>query len=482
MDQTGFEPNTSTRRWWRSRWVGAGAIVLLLAALAALVMVTIPDYRVRHALAEADRLDPAWRFEDLEGRRASVPDEENAALVVLAARAQMPAIWFAPPPTTPPPWAYERLAELPPPHRPTPEDLAILRQELAQVAAAATTARRLADMPRGRYTVAWAPDLVSTMVPHLQQAREVARMLAYDALLLSLDGRMDEAVRSCQAAVNTGRSIGDEPCEISQMVRVACVRLALRALEQVLGQGEASPAALRELQALLEKESSEPWLLTSARAERVQYHAFMEILRRGRFNRAAFGMRNSALGAATDNIIDAALAAGSEADYLHYHNQIVEVAKTPPAGQWQRMNAVPLPTAKLPKILESLSRGLGIHWPDLSRTFHGTSATLRCAVAALAAERYRQAEGRWPERLDDLVPRYLDRVPADPFDDRPLRLKRTADGMVIYSIGPDEVDDGGAVDWSKPNAKTGDVGVRLWDLPHRKQPPLKADRSAPPSQ
>src|SRR6266849_718197 len=56
------------------------------------------DRDLRQAIAEADRLDPGWRLEDLEAARAEVSDEENAALQVLAAKKLLPAGWFPPPP------------------------------------------------------------------------------------------------------------------------------------------------------------------------------------------------------------------------------------------------------------------------------------------------------------------------------------------------------------------------------------------------
>lgn len=43
-----------------------------------------------------------------------------------------------------------------------------------------------------------------------------------------------------------------------------------------------------------------------------------------------------------------------------------------------------------------------------------------------------------------LIPRYLTTDPADPFAlNGPLRYKRTGRNDLLYSIGPDGVDDGG---------------------------------------
>ena len=70
-------------------------------------------------------------------------------------------------------------------------------------------------------------------------------------------------------------------------------------------------------------------------------------------------------------------------------------------------------------------------------------ANLRAARTALAVERYRLDTGRLPEKPGELRPRYMEEIPEDPFDGKPLRYKRLDNGYVIYSIGPDGKDDGG---------------------------------------
>jgi hypothetical protein len=71
-------------------------------------------------------------------------------------------------------------------------------------------------------------------------------------------------------------------------------------------------------------------------------------------------------------------------------------------------------------------------------------AHVRLALAALAIEEWREHHPeQFPSRLADLVPTYLPMVPTDPFDDHPLRYTRLANGYVLYSVGPNFVDDGG---------------------------------------
>ncbi|MFQ5489709.1 MAG: hypothetical protein ACE5GE_03205, partial [Phycisphaerae bacterium] len=95
-------------------------------------------------------------------------------------------------------------------------------------------------------------------------------------------------------------------------------------------------------------------------------------------------------------------------------------------------------------------------------------ATLRCAYAAIGVERYRLAHGRWPETLDPLAPQFMEYLPIDPFDEKPLRYKRTDTGVIVYSVNGDLQDDGGDVETpTKPRRDAPDVGFRLLDPDQR---------------
>ena len=71
-------------------------------------------------------------------------------------------------------------------------------------------------------------------------------------------------------------------------------------------------------------------------------------------------------------------------------------------------------------------------------------AGLRAARTAVAVERYRLATGNLLGSLDELVPAYMEAVPIDPFDGQPLRYKKLEKGYVVYSVGLNLADDGGA--------------------------------------
>jgi hypothetical protein len=69
-------------------------------------------------------------------------------------------------------------------------------------------------------------------------------------------------------------------------------------------------------------------------------------------------------------------------------------------------------------------------------------AHLNLLRTGVAAKRYQRKHGRLPETLDALMPEFLAAVPVDPFSGKPLKaVHRDKFGMVIYSVGMNQVDD-----------------------------------------
>ena len=63
---------------------------------------------------------------------------------------------------------------------------------------------------------------------------------------------------------------------------------------------------------------------------------------------------------------------------------------------------------------------------------------------ACALERYRLANGRFPESLDALAPKFISQLPHDVINGGAYKYRRAADDkFVLYSIGWNERDDNG---------------------------------------
>jgi hypothetical protein len=343
------------------------------------------------------------------------------------------------------------------------EQVAAVRAELTKRAQALAEARRLADFPQGHYKVNWSRDSLGTMIPHAQDCRILAALLDLDTALRSHERDPDGAVASCRAILNAGRSLGDEPIVISQLVRIACGAIAVRSLQRVLAQGEPGDTALAAVQQLIEDEAGHPALLIMARSDRGGMHWMMTAIEAGDLDaRKIFDETDER------RLLDfpsGAAARPMHAWHLKRLTEWVAIAKLPTHEQMRRIKQWQQANEAAPVSARALSDIAAAKLVDASLRIQGY---LRSAAVAVAAERYRKAHGRWPEAPADLVPAYLQEVPVDSYDGMPLRYRRVGDGVVVYALGPDLQDNGGTLDQENPVRAGADIGFRLWDPGQRR--------------
>jgi hypothetical protein len=425
---------------------------------------------LQEALAEMDRAEPGWRLEDIEAAREQVPEEENSARVVVAAATLLPKNW--------PPKEFDDLfAKLAPAEQLPPEDFARLKKELADVRPVLLEARKLAGMPRGRHHISYQRNVLDTLLRDQIEGRRISRLLVLDALRHDQEGNLKEALVSCRAALNTARAIGDEPFASSQLIRTAGVVAVCQAVEHTLGQGEPPQEEIIAISKLLAEEDAYADLIVSARGERAVDHGTFDALESGdvSFGQMAVGKtewtdRFYAL-FYRDNLRD------EHPIMLTLMTRWVAIAQLPSSEQAQVERQFEQEVRDQPQSA-ILTRLLLPHLTKLGEASRRKHACIRCISAALAAECYRQTHKRWPDSLDQLSPQFLPAVPLDPFDGSPLRYRRIEDGVVIYSLGNDGVDDSGHLDPERMTQTGVDVGYRLWDVSKRRQPP----RPKPPPQ
>jgi hypothetical protein len=271
--------------------------------------------------------------------------------------------------------------------------------------------------------------------------------------------------------LNTGRAIGDEPTLISLLIRIALQAVSLASLERTLAQGEPSVAELEALQRLLEDEVRQPLLWIALRGERAGIYRTLEAMTNSRIPLSQLGRGSiPSFGEGFAQVfINPGLKRGN-ARLLRVLSEWIEVSKRPVEEQ-TGLFKLPQPASQRAGIEDIIVELLLPAIERVAEAFQRSQAKLRCGVTALAAERYRQAHGRWPDSLDELVQaKLLAAVPLDPYGGAPLRLRRTANGLVIYSISRDGQDNGGNLSDDSRAAGT-DLGFQLWDVEKRRQPP-----------
>lgn len=461
---------SSTRRWLRR--------ILILATIGGLAVGSfigwnlyrryVDDLRLRETIAELDSRDPRWRLEDLEADRAVVPDAENSANVIRAVRSRIAL------PAVSPNQDTVDLANLDPALALTDTQFQEVVDRFESVESAVAPALMLEHFPRGRHPITYTADGISTLLRHVDDMNQAAERVLRPLLLLHLhENDAPAAARDCACIVNIGRSIGDEPCAISQMQRPRLVVTAARGVERMLGQLVASDEDLARLRAIFAEEASRDGWPTAIRGERALTHRAFVALSNGTIKTNAF-RRGSA------TVLPARTVFGRVKEWIE--------DRYPPqlnvAHEWALRRTA--------RILEQTS---GLPWheraavvaaisaedadaPELARPWFETAkiiaffqqshAFIRCTMAAIAAERHRLRHGAWPDSPGELVPALLAEWPLDPFDGQPLRYKRLPDGVVIYSVGADGIDDGGQISPTLTQQPMTDIGVRLWDVDRRR--------------
>jgi len=339
------------------------------------------------------------------------------------------------------------ITELPPPGEPLPEEMTkAIAVFLTDNAEATDLLHEAAKIKGCRFPVRFA-DGPDALMPYLFQLRVAAKRLKLAAVMAAEEGRADAATEHLAASIGLVRSLRNEPGIISQLVRMSCIESTQSALEQTMARVQLRPAQRAELAALFKAEERTETLVRAAAGERCNIDG--SYLAGGPLYRE-LTEKVPFLGELWLRLSGGAVE--SRLFCLRWLTRGVGVARLPLNQRFEASRRV---SAELEAACTGKSSGdtfigqvmLGMLAPAYDRLVcqdMSCFARLRAARTALAVEGFREAEGRLPQSLDELVPKHLDTVPLDPFDGKPLRFKKREKGYVVYSIGEDGVDNGGA--------------------------------------
>jgi hypothetical protein len=438
-------------RPWRKLMVCVLVFALALFAVGS-YLTWSAERDFQEALAETDRIDPGWRLDDIEAARAVLPDEENAAIVVLQIHDAIGGSAYL----------GERLEQgigNTPQNTPfDAEQAEVLEQYLAKHAKGRSLVELLKNLTTGRYPSRYDTSTGNVNFDYLQRMRGVMRFVQFDIMLAAQQNDGDRAIALCRAGINTARSVGDEPNLIGHLVSCACLAISVGALERSLAMTTPAPVELQKLQTLLDREIAEQRLWVAIRGERALGMKLREVQDPGKSLAVGKGWHGWAAEWLPVTV------SRDRATYLRAMNEVVETSTLPVEQQFDAM------TEKVDR-WQGRDAVLSASLPGFSKVTSAhvrVQAQLRSAMVALAVERYRHEHDHWPVSLDALVASgHLKAVPLDPFDGRPLRYTRLANGILVYSVGYDRVDDGGVLG-NNPMAPGTDIGFRLWDVAARR--------------
>jgi hypothetical protein len=475
-------PSDPKRRSWRRKVVVAVLVLAVFMAAFYSWAYWRANKVIREAIAFVEQSDPQWRLKDIEANRRQLNDNENSALVVLAGKKLVDASLRD--------LALEKdssdvleTLNTHPNARLNEEQKRMVAGLLKPYQPALVEWSKIADLPYGRFPIVYSPDFIGTLLPHVQDTRDMANSLKYQLLDRVAAGDVTGAVRSMKCLLHANRAIGDEPLLISLLVRIAIRSIAVNNLQWLLAQMQLDEPALAAIQSILEEDEKAPLLTNTLRGERAGSFELFEHMKKDRNYAANIGGFVGAPGSQWGlwNYVMAALPGGMavhQADTLIHLTKAVAISKHPVDEQIDAFQKLDKETVNLSMLARLLA-------PAVSKVGMAqvrSQAILRCAIVGVAAERYRLKLGRFPNQLDDLVKeRFLTAVPIDPYDGKPLRWKETPDGRLVYSVGRDRTDNAGYIDPNNANQDGSDLGFRLFNPDQRGTEPRPV-RPKPPEE
>lgn len=308
--------------------------------------------------------------------------------------------------------------------------------------------REATERPGCHFGRDWGRPSIDMLLPEIQNMRTLARALVYEAHYRAQHDDLRGAFDNVVAVHHLAEHAGQEPILISLLVSFALDGLAKSCLEHLLQAHTLQPDDLAafdkwqpipnspRLQRALRLEEAFGLATFAQLAEEPQ---FAEKLGTGLPPVMGSGYRIFLLSSDISSYrrLMERWQKAALSSYAERHaaaERITNALRTEPTG--------PLTFLLLPALQ-------AVHTAAAR-----ADAQQRLSQLALAMHRHRLAHGAFPKTLDELVAQQETFVPIDPFSDKPLRLIGNDDSWVLYSIGPDLVDDGGTV---KDGRQLGDL-------------------------
>lgn len=149
---------------------------------------------------------------------------------------------------------------------------------------------------------------------------------------------------------------------------------------------------------------------------------------------------------------------------LDFYDRYIQAAQLPPGQQMAVIQRIKHDKEAYTYIPHWFLNVLG-PWPRIMEFNLRVIGSLQCAETALAIERYRLKYKQLPPSLEALLPEFMEAVPLDPFDGKPIRyIQHDSGGYTVYAIGEDGVDNGG-LDLRQTAKKTGTKRPAEYDWP-----------------
>jgi hypothetical protein len=342
--------------------------------------------------------------------------------------------------------------------------------------------RSASQRPYARFNIRYEDEFApAILLPHLACLKQATLLFQVRASAELALGQTDLAWSDTRMGLYLADTLKEEPFLISKLVQVALDQLALKPIWEGLAEHRWSAAQLLEIEQRLGKID----LLADAamRGERALSIRTMEQLRgQGIIDADDLSKRLPGL---LSFLLGGFFYQNELSIARMYQQFFVPVADV--ANQRIYPSRADANDAALAKAVISGFRPYNLFarmlLPAISQAetkFAFGQTQVNEAIVACALERYRLAQGQFPESLEPLTRGFLSKLPHDVITGAPLIYRRTPDGQfILYSVGWNEKDDGGTIvlPGGKDHKRDLTEGDWVWQYPTPAAPPAQTAAS-----
>jgi len=264
------------------------------------------------------------------------------------------------------------------------------------------------------------------------------------AVLIELErGRRLEALTNLLALLDLAHCHEKEGSFMFQMIRSAMSGLAFESTPDLLQNPRWQDADLARLQASWEEVSLSGPLEFSLQMERAVVLNYFQMIRRGTNIVDIIGMTPSLQDEMFDHLFlpvwRISLSAKDELFYLQRMQLVLDslrtANRTSSGAEFARTLAkTNMSSPRLAAFRFPVASAGTPNFSSLPSRWIRRETERQLAIAGIGLERYRLRHGKYPEKLEELVPDILGRVPVDFGDGKPLRYKRVGEKYELWSV------------------------------------------------
>jgi hypothetical protein len=276
--------------------------------------------------------------------------------------------------------------------------------------------------------------------------RQATRLLELETVLASSKGDPQRTASAIADSIALARSLSDRLTLVPYLLEEACLGQTVSGLEQAVSRTPLTEQLLVNFENALLKIEDEDEFAHAIVGERCSATHRWEQVREGKVGLLDLFFTMGGNPSLAEAFVAVVYVSSGLADldhlaYLDFLQGLIDTSTIAFPQRFERIDLLKHNAERL--MLRPFTRVEADLFADVAKREARFLAKVRTAHTAIAVERFRVARGELPNKLSELVPTYLDALPADPYDGEPLRYKKLAKGYVVYSIGEDRKDNGG---------------------------------------